>query len=92
MTLTCSPIELNPTQWANYIAASTAINLVTHDKTPMGRKLKSKIYVNDRCPGKVKFTTTAKTRIGEQDLSNRVLFLYSVNCDGIDKNLSKELP
>jgi len=71
----------NPAQWANYLSASTAINLVTNDKTPIGRKLKSKLYVNDRRPGKVKFVNTAKTRIGEQDLSNRLSFLYSVNCD-----------
>jgi len=57
------------TLFVNFIAASTAINLVTNDETPMGQKLKSKIYVNDRCPGKVKFVNTAKTRIGENKTS-----------------------
>jgi len=80
----------NPKRWANYIAASAAMNRVTNDETPMGRKLKSKIYVNDRCPGKVKFVNTAKTRIGERDLINRLSFLHIVNWDWIDKNLSKD--
>jgi len=54
----------NPSQWAKYITASTAISLVNNNDTPMGRKLKAKIYLNDRCPGKVKFINTARSRLG----------------------------
>jgi len=63
--------RVNPSQGAQYITASTAITLVKNNDTPMGRKLKEKIYVNDRYPGKVKFINTTKTKIGEQELSNR---------------------
>jgi len=47
-------------QWANFITASMAIVLANNNDTPMGGKLRSKIYVNDRCPGKVKFKNSVR--------------------------------
>jgi len=40
----------------------------------------SHIQTNDRCPGYVKFKNSARTKIGEQDLSNRLLFIHSFKC------------
>jgi len=58
----------------------------------MGLNLKSKMYMNEMWPGKVKLKNTARTKIGEQDLSNRLSFIYSIKCDWIDKDLSKDAP
>jgi len=63
---------------------------VSNNDTPMGRKLKPKIYVNDRCPGKLIFVNTARTKIGEHDLSNQLSFIYSINCDWTNKDLNKD--
>jgi len=68
----------NPTQWSNYIAARIAITLANNDDTPMGRMLRTKVYRNDRRQGKVKFINTARTKIGEQDLSNRLGFFSNI--------------
>jgi len=43
-----------PTQWANYIAASVAIVLASNNGTLMCLKVESKIFINNRHPGKVK--------------------------------------
>jgi len=80
----------NPTQWSNYIAASTAITLGNNDDTPMGQMLRTKVYRNDRHQGKVKFISTARRKIGEQDLSKRLGFFSNITCDWYDKDISKD--
>jgi len=42
------------------------------------------------CPGIVKFINTAKTGVEEQDSGNWLSFLHFVNCDWINRDLSKD--
>jgi len=80
----------NPSQWSYHIAASTAIVFANINDALMVRKLRSKIYINNRHPGRVKFIDTVKSKIGEQDLGNRLGFLHSIICDWLNKNISKD--
>jgi len=56
----------------------------------MGQKLRTNICVNDRYQGRVKFINTARTKVGEQDLSNRLSVLHLINCGWYNKDLRKE--
>jgi len=80
----------NSAQWSNYIAAGRAITLANNGNTPMGQMLRTKVYRNDRHQGKVKFISTARRKIGEQDLSKRLGFFSNITCDWYDKDISKD--
>jgi len=78
-----------PRQWSYYTTSKLAINLM-NGTTPLGRKLKSKCYVNDRNPGRGTISDTSRLKIGRFSLANRLQCLRRLNfdwCTGISKDL-----
>jgi len=70
-----------PRQWAKYIVASTTIKMFQNGTTPMSEKLRKRVYINDRFPGKGTFHDISRTKIGRQSLPNRLDFLREINFD-----------
>jgi len=48
----------------------------------MAEKLLQETYVNDRCPGRAKFSDKSKLKIGRQSLPNRLKFFKEIKLTG----------
>lgn len=61
-----------PLEWAQYAVASIVIKLYNKADTPIVNLLRTSSYVNDRQPGKAKFTDRSRLKIGRQSIVNRI--------------------
>jgi len=72
-----------PRQWANYIAASTAIKLHNKSNTRIADEIRQNIYINQRQPNRGTFIDKSKRRAGKQKLTNRLQCLKKIDFDWI---------
>jgi len=63
--------------------ASTAVQLINESDTRLANELRQKMYINDRVPRRGKFFNTARTKMGQHGLSNRLNCVNVLNFDWI---------
>jgi len=74
-----------PSQWAKFTVASTSIQLINESDTRIAIDLRNKMYINDRIPRRGKFFNTARTKIGQHRLSNRLNCINVLNFDWLGR-------
>ncbi len=61
-----------PTEWAQYLIASTVIKLFNTLDTDIGSALRNSVYFKDRLPERGKFIDKSQLKIGRQALPYRI--------------------
>jgi len=83
--------RLTPKQRGQYSTAKCAVGLVKKNNTEIGKFIRDNIYVNDRLPGKAKFTDRSKLKVGKQSIVNRLTFMNSIDFPWYDISISDDL-
>lgn len=79
-----------PAQWGYYSTAKCAIGLMSKNNTRIARCLNANAYVNDRLPGKAKFSDKSKLKVGKQSIVNRLVFMNSLDFNWYKTDLSDD--